>query len=1453
MALYKKKSIKGTKSKSIEMDGLTVNDLPALRRIRTLAFNRVKKTLEIARQAKNDVTYMDSFLVHYSEVKKHASKFEEAHADILSVIDSDLEVREDEIRSQFDECYFEILSLHRQLVVPSDEPSQPSYPSTSNVTQARLPKINLPNFSGNVKLWSEFYDMFNSLIHENKALSDTERMHYLVSCLSGDALALIRTFPVAAEYYRTAYETLIARYRGKRDLAFTCWKEMLDVTFKSNSPHEFRKTLDTFQENLTMLTRLDLPTDKWDFVLTYLLLSKLDSKTRCLFEKQPTTAELPTYDSLKTFLYSQCEALVRDTHFSSNDKTRDVEKARLAEKSRYFSYSGKPFDKRSDKFNYVKKQATTTLLSADVQNEGETTLHSTSSVQQTALPIPITKCSFCGEDHSILHCKTFSSKPPQERFDHAKQQRWCFNCLKPSHGLKDCKSIFKCQKCHKRHHTLLHLETSEPNEAENVCSVVESSNTCTQASLVTNSRTTSFVLLATAQINVRDSAGRFQPCRALIDPGSQPNFITERAAARLGFNRSSTPRTINGLSLMRAPVSGAIQLEIGVNNETVFSIEALTLDTICGPMPNAKLNRTHWTHVQNLKLADPKCDLPGDVDVLLGAEVFPLLLTPGSIDGGEFQPPALNTIFGWILMGRTKITGAAEMNSFLVTEGKQLHSQVERFWELDSVPQAIPKPTCEELQCEQQYTETLSRDPTGRYIVTLPFKENAKDLYFPGSRESALRRFHSLERKLSNNRELHAQYSEFMADYLKSGHMSLVPINELSQGRYYVPHHCILRPDSVTTKLRVVFDASAKDARGISLNEMLLIGPKLQTNILDILCRFRINPIVFTADMRQMYRQLLIDEHDRDYQRIFWRFHQSEPIQEYRLNTVTYGVSSAPFLACRTIKQLAHDEGDEFPLAKSVLQHNLYVDDIVSGSPSFEEAKETISQVITLLKRGQFELRKWASNHPELLAELPAEHCLTDFVSLDYDQSHNLKVLGLKWNPVKDVFTFEVNSLNRICTKRTILSELARIFDPMGFLCPLTLLAKCFIQRLWIACVGWDQTPPDEIVEQWKRFSDQLSSLQLVEIPRCLSIENMTNFQIHGFSDSSEAGYGAVVYLSATDVYNRVHTYLLLAKSRVCPIKRVSLARLELCAAVLLADLLKYVKEIYSSVLPNFKIFAWSDSTVALSWIKAPSHRWKTFVANRVSHIQESIPDASWNHVPSADNPADIASRGLFPVDLLHSSLWWAGPEWLRQPSETWPSLDASTCDISDRDNSDIIAEERTHAFIVQHDTHFLDDLLEKYSSIRKVQRIIAYCQRFIRNLRNKQARCQTSYLNLNEIHNALRPIVKHVQSQHFHNEIIRIQTKKPLSKSMRKLNPFIDKHGILRVGGRLSRSGLEFDHKHPALLPRKDTLTYRIIEAFHRENCHPGTNTLHYLLTQQFWILSPIRAIRHCISKCIS
>ncbi|CAH2210304.1 jg22728, partial [Pararge aegeria aegeria] len=361
----------------------------------------------------------------------------------------------------------------------------------------------------------------------------------------------------------------------------------------------------------------------------------------------------------------------------------------------------------------------------------------------------------------------------------ATDRNWCYNCLKSSHQLKSCTSIFSCRTCKRKHHSLLHREV--PTE----------SSQKTASSLVSRSQSNTTVLLATAIVQVQDANGEMQSFRALFDTGSQSNFITESAVSRLNLKCSKTTGCVSGLGEAAASILGDVTCHIGTNDKPVFILDLHVLSKICGDQPIANLNTSGWSHIKALPLADPGFDIPGSIDLLFAADVFADSLLNQQIKGGPSQPTAFNSIFGWLLLGKTRIATTTMLQT-LETDC-ELNSLVQRFWELDSLPKT-PIWTPEESLCEQKFISDHTRDDSGRYILCLPFKDDSEPSFI-GSRDVALRRFHAIERRLSRDSDLHSQYLDFMSDYIKTGHMSLVPADEMEKGKYYIPHHSVLRPD----------------------------------------------------------------------------------------------------------------------------------------------------------------------------------------------------------------------------------------------------------------------------------------------------------------------------------------------------------------------------------------------------------------------------------------------------------------------------------------------------------------------------------------------------------------------------------------------------------------------------------------------------------------------------------
>ncbi|XP_037932704.1 uncharacterized protein LOC119667483 [Teleopsis dalmanni] len=398
-----------------------------------------------------------------------------------------------------------------------------------------------------------------------------------------------------------------------------------------------------------------------------------------------------------------------------------------------------------------------------------------------------------------------------------------------------------------------------------------------------------------------------------------------------------------------------------------------------------------------------------------------------------------------------------------------------------------------------------------------------------------------------------------MEEYERLGHMTEVNLDSMLTPRYFIPHHCVLKPDSTTTKLRVMFDASAKTTSGHSLNDLMYNGPTVQSELFSILLRFRRPRFVFTTDIEKMYRQVLINPEDRRYQLIIWRSSPNSTIRYYQLNTITFGTRAAPYLATRCLQKIALENKVNYPLGAQILCDNFYVDDGLGGSDSLITAIEAQRQLIHILKKHQFYLRKWSANHPQLLKNISQDD---QEVNLDFtnDNNESIKTLGLFWLPKADLFGIKVQMVTEgIITTRVVSSDLARLFDPLGLLAPVIVKAKIFIQHLWQLKLSWDEPLPTDLCTTWSTFRENLSTLKNFQVARHIFRgEVPSSTQLHIFADASEKAFGAAAYVRAILKDGRI--IVLCAKSRVAPLRKQTLPRLELCAAVLAAELSARVK-----------------------------------------------------------------------------------------------------------------------------------------------------------------------------------------------------------------------------------------------------------------------------------------------------
>ncbi|XP_025270380.1 uncharacterized protein LOC112639719 [Camponotus floridanus] len=858
---------------------------------------------------------------------------------------------------------------------------------TSSFSLSHLPPIKIPPFSGNYDEWETFRDRFTSLIISNKDLTAFARMHFLASSLTGRALESIKTIPITADNFEIAWKTLVSRYENKLRLIESHVSDLYNLPNVSReNAVELNELRDKANRAIASLKNLGRSADEMlSDLLVFRVSQQLDHATRKAWKlKGSDSTTIPTYEDLDSFLASRAHALEELT--SSN--TKPVRSTKVA---------------------------TTTAFATNVT------------------------CPLCKAPHFVNKCAKFVQKSPTQRLEIIKQANRCLNCLSAKHAVQSCTSKYSCRTCKKKHHSMLHREsTSESNgnlNATTATSPSETSDTAAITAFCSTVPSRPSVLLATARVKISSREAHTLIVRALLDQGSEMTFITSRLSHALKLQRVNLPITISGVGGINAGTCRwAAPINISPFNKShpTISATASILKSLTRYSPAFSTSNVEWKHLTDLNLADPDPLSPDAIDVLIGADLYSELLLNGIRKGPSGQPIAQETILGWVLSGPTSIPSSS-YHTITVQHSAislSLDKELRRFWEIEEIPRQILL-TPEEQQCENYFKSTYSRDSDGRYIVRLPFKRGPP-IEIGDSYNLAKRLTKTLHRRLAANLLLKTEYTEFMDEYERLGHMRKVSQPSSESQCVYIPHHPIIRESSLTTHLRVVFNASCHTTNATSLNDHLLKGPKLQNDLAAVILRWRQHRYVYSADIAKMYRQIKIDYRDIDYQRILWAKNSNESIQAYQLLTVTYGTTAAPYLALRVLRQLVIDEGNKFPIASHILQHNMYVDDVLFGADDIPILRQARDQVCELLHRGKFELRKWSSNSSKLLEDIDTKnHGLACNKNLQSDEQ--LKILGIVWNPSLDVFQFRASLPTTLSnTKRSIMSTVAKLFDPLG-------------------------------------------------------------------------------------------------------------------------------------------------------------------------------------------------------------------------------------------------------------------------------------------------------------------------------------------------------------------------------------------------------------------------------------
>ena len=628
------------------------------------------------------------------------------------------------------------------------------------------------------------------------------------------------------------------------------------------------------------------------------------------------------------------------------------------------------------------------------------------------------------------------------------------------------------------------------------------------------------------------------------------------------------------------------------------------------------------------------------------------------------------------------------------------------------------------------------------------------------------------------------------------------------------------------------------------------------------------------CDIPGMFHQVKVNKEHRNLLRFLWWDNpelKGDPV-EFRMTVHLFGATSSPGCANFALKTAA-DQYEETcgSAAADFIRRNFYVDDGLKSVPSVEQAKELIKSTKSLCQKGGFRLHKFTSNSREVVSSVPEEDRAVDAKDhlLVSNDTAVERALGVHWCIESDTLQFRIIMQDKPLSRRGILSTVSSVFDPLGLVSPFILVGKQILQELCRDGVAWDDEVPNKLRPKWEKWRTELPALERLRVARCHKPQNfdeVKNVELHHFSDACQNGYGQCSYIRLVDVKNLVHCSLVMGKSRVTPLKPVTIPRLELTAAVVSSKIICMLRK--ELEYAQMKEVFWTDSKTVLGYINNDARRFHVFVGNRVQEIRERTSPNQWHYVGTKSNPADIASRGTGAQELIDNTSWWNGPDFLWNSPKDWDSVD-DTPPIPPDDPE--VRNISVRATQIQEPK--LSSLLERltfFSNWHRLGKAIAACLRLQERFRKTAAGEQRERrkegigtykpVDVKERQRAELQIIRIVQNEAFQDEIQllkdvnikspaadkdaskeRMKTVKK-SSSLYKLDPFLDEDGVLRVGGRLRQSSIPYDVKHPVILPKKGHVTDLILRHFHQLIKHQGREiTQNEIRSSGYWIVGEV------------
>ena len=1304
------------------------------------------------------------------------------------------------------------------------------------------PQLDIQPFEGDVLKWKEFWDMFEASVHRVERYANVDKFTCLKSKLSGDALQAIAGYQLSNKNYPVVVDVLKKRFGDKQLVIDAYYHNLSHLPPATNQVSSLRQCYDAIERNLRSLEAIGEDTNHRHFIA--LINEKLPQKVLYQLYMLRADGEEWTVIKLRQLLGRHIVAMeMASTEFSQTNSQ--------------WEYNPKPNQNGNPRrLPPISKSTASGLMAGNSRHK---------SVPKLTQP----RCIFCDQSHWSDECSNHPTL--QERQE--KLKGLCYICLKKGHMSKNCSRNKTCAHCGNRnqhHRSLCPMLFAKSKSSSGLSCIADEAET----QLSDTESTKINVLMQTATIVVKNMQSESSSTvRLILDSGSQRTYITDRLAKEMKLE-VGPPESISvvtfGMNKSTSIQCRMSKLQLCLKDGTVMSMDVTVVPNITGNITRVPLSSEDAKFLKDeslmCNLADtiPTTTEVFPINMLIGNDYYFDLLQPRKMDLGNglflFQSK-----LGWIFGGRvtTNTEAVSESNLFVGTTaglpaGMRLATNtltfsdsshvakpdIEKFWSLESLGIIDSPSHCDDDLALDNFNNSV-KFINGRYMVAWPWKEENPDL--PENYQLAYGRLRSIVQKLKKDPKLLKQYEEIIQEQLRRGIIEKVT-DHCEEGtlKHYITHHPIITPSKNTTKVRVVYDASAKTKQSQrSLNECLYRGPVMLPDLSGLLLRFRLSPIGVVSDIEKAFLNVGLQPQDRDVTRFLWLKNinvndLNNNLQVYRFCRVPFGVVSSPFLLAATITYHLKHIGN--PTAERI-QRDIYVDNIITGTRTLNEVQHLYTDSKQIFARASMNLREWASNSQELMKFVPEQ---------DRASGSNIKVLGINWNLNSDTLLLPGPSGDRTkeaSTKREVLQAVASIFDPLGFFAPTVLEAKLFIQELWTCKFDWDTELPSEYLSRWQHLWDILTTISMYNIPRHVGMKitesEPIEYRLLCFCDASAKAYAAVIYLHQSSA-GECKVDCIFSKTRLAP-QKTTIPRLELLGVLIGTRALEFVdRELH---LPISSKVVWTDSQCVLHWLQS-NKPLPVFVENRLKEIK-SHKRMSFKYVPTQENPADLATRGKSPSEL-QCSIWWNGPTWLSNPQEKWPVYkfsETSSQTVGDQEEHKVLFETKLIAGESPDGNVNLSIIeIERFSSLQKLLRTTAWILRYVVKFKKRQT--VTGLLTSQELKKA-KLLWDQFTQQKCYSDTIKLMRDGKSSNMTDQLNLMIDEQGLLRCQGRYQNTELTQGAKCPKLLPSKEPYTRLVIEYIHCKVLHSGVAQTLAEVRQEYWIPHGRSEVKRILKNC--